>query len=230
MGREASVFYLLLRASAPPIRHHGLVHDATRALPFREPLADALLPPLLHRLNNATQLLTAVNALFAHGGGGGALLERRGDDLGDASETLRELGWLVGVLASAGGANLLLERRERKGLAIMADAVREGLLRTGRDLALPDVLPELAPDVHDGWQIPWAVGALLWTAGTGVAEGSMLRFSIESDGEVWRIACPIDDAAAFDPLAARIDAALPEARLDWTSDRIELLLPAAWLR
>ena len=61
-------------------------------------LARALLPALLHRLNNVTQVLAGVNSLVRVSGSSTVLLERA-DDLRHAGGALEQLGWLVGALA-----------------------------------------------------------------------------------------------------------------------------------
>ena len=95
-----------------------------------EPLGRALLPVVLHKLNNATQLLTGLNALLALEGGE-VTLEARGDDLAAVSRTVDELGWLVAVVASGSGADLLLERREPRGLEIVSRYVAKAARRAG---------------------------------------------------------------------------------------------------
>ena len=88
-----------------------------------DPLAEALFPVLIHRLNNATQVLSALNAALG-AGLDDALLGGSSENLAAASRDVHELGWLLGVLASAGGADLLLERRTLERGALRGDGLR----------------------------------------------------------------------------------------------------------
>jgi len=209
---------------------------------LRDPLAEALFPVLIHRLNNATQILSSLNAVLG-AEVGDSLLGGSSKDLADASRDVHELGWLLGVLASAGGADLLLERREKQGLRILVHAVRDGLRRQGRDLEQPgggarsELLPSPAPDADDGWQTPWAIGSVLWSAGCALARGETLRWNLAPrDGTTprdgtWILACahaPAEDELTN--LAARIHDALPEARLATADDGCTLVLPLGALR
>ena len=82
-------------------------------------MAAALLPVLLHRIRNTTQLLSNLNALLAlEPDGGPALPEGRADDLAAAAGEADELGWLLGVLAGGLGADLLLRRCARRSLSL----------------------------------------------------------------------------------------------------------------
>jgi hypothetical protein len=197
--------------------------------PVRDPLAEALFPVLVHRLNNATQVLSSLNAVLA-ADLDDSLLEGSSTDLAEASQDVHELGWLLGVLASAGGANLLLERREESGLTILTRALRDGLRRQGRDLEQREGLPALVPD-GDGWQTPWAIGSVLWSAGNALAREETLRWSLEEHGAGWRLECasaPRGDALTS--LAARLAGALPDASFTTTDDASTLVLPAGLLR
>src|SRR5688572_8493459 len=98
-----------------------------------ERLAAGLLPVLLHRIQNNTQLLVAVRSVLDVAPE--SLTERSGADLSEAGEDAHEQGWLLGVLAGALGADLLLAREEPRGLEPMLRLLREGLRREGRDLA-----------------------------------------------------------------------------------------------
>src|SRR5687767_12134325 len=93
-------------------------------------LARALLPVLLHELNNHTQYLATLHSL-----------EVSGDPLPDGGEGLlrtahdvEELGWLLGLCAGGAGTDLLRARSERTGLAPLVRFVRKALRREQRDL------------------------------------------------------------------------------------------------
>lgn len=205
----------------------------------RDPLAEALFPVLVHRMNNATQILTTLGAVL-DAGLEDALLEGSSEDLAGASHDVRELGWLLGVLASAGGANLLLERRERSGLDIVMRAVRDALRREGRDLAeapAEDALPALVADVADGWQVPWAIASTLYVAGSATSPGTMLSWKIDTLDASWSLSCswpqdtaPKEASVQESALATRIAAELPGARLDRSDQELRLRLPETALR
>jgi hypothetical protein len=190
-----------------------------------------MLPVLLHRVANASQLLSGIDALLAVDPDA---LDRRADDLASAGEIVDEIGWLLALLASASGAHLLLDRRERAGLASLVACVRACLRREGRDLDLPaGPLPLLSPDVIDGWQLPWAVGSLLYLAGCSLPPRASLRWAIGLRGETWRVEC--DDEPGSD-LKHRLEhrmtrplEGLPAARLSREGNLVALELPRPWL-
>jgi hypothetical protein len=182
-----------------------------------------MLPVLLHRMGNTAQLLNGLDALLAVDP---SALEARADDLALAREHVDEIGWLLALLASASGAHLLLERRERAGLAPLVDAVRACLRRAERDLdAGRRPLPGLAPDVLDGWQLPWAIGSFLFLAGSSRPPRSSASWSLEPGGGAWRLRCAADRGAALDGLLRII----PGARILREGELAVLELPGAWL-
>lgn len=105
-------------------------------------LARALLPALLHRLNNVTQLIAGVNALVRLSGTP-APLERCGRDLEHSAAALERLGWQVHALSRALGAPIGAERREERALEWLVELVAEALQREGRALASSGALPRL---------------------------------------------------------------------------------------
>lgn len=185
-----------------------------------DPLARAMLPVLLHRIGNASQLLSNLAALLDVRAGA---LEERAEDLAAAGGIVDETGWLLALLASASGANLLLERREAHGLAPLVDGVRACLRRENRDLApFRGSLPLLAPHVGSGWELPWYVGSVLYLSGRALPEKQSLAWSIARGEGTWRIAC------------ARTTEERPRCAIAGASDRVEgelrvLELPAGWL-
>jgi hypothetical protein len=194
----------------------------------RDPIAARLLPVLLHRIHNATQLLGTLNSIVVETGDVG-WLERKAGDLGETGETIEELGYALAVIASACGADLLLERREPEGLAILVGAVREAARRDGLELREPEsALPRLAPDVLRGWELPWAVSAVLMAGAAGPAE-SAPDWSLAQDGASWALrieAAPTDELRALLPLVAE---RLPGSELECPDERFELRLPGEWL-
>ncbi|HEV8113229.1 MAG TPA: hypothetical protein VGR31_10690 [Planctomycetota bacterium] len=183
---------------------------------------------LLHRVGNASQLLTALDGLLEVDP---RALETRSGDLVAAGETVDEIGWLLALLASASGARLLLDRRERGGLVPVVACVRACLRREGRDLAAPArALPGLAPDVGEGWQLPWGVGSLLYLAGRTQAPRAALAWTVAESADGWSLACPApqsDDAALFERWVAK---QLAPARFLVDDAGCALGIPRAWLR
>jgi hypothetical protein len=190
-----------------------------------DPLAAALLPVLMHRLNNATQVLQALNAMLATGERQRVLAARCGD-LVSAGETIDEVGWLLAVLASACGADLLLARRERDGLAGVLAAVREAVRREGRELARgPDALPRLAPEFGDGWRVPWAIGTWIHVGAIALPERSSLEWDVRPREGGSEVRCRVPAHASRDALEQRVREQLPDAAFRRAHDEHALLLP-----
>lgn len=195
-------------------------------LALADPLARAMLPVLLHRVANATQHLNALTALLALDPGA---LGTRGGDLAGTSDLVDETGWLLALLASAHGARLLLARREGRGLRPLVTCVRECLRREGRDLRDPGApLPDLAPDVGDGWQLPWAIGTWLYESGRSLPPRQSLAWSFRTSAEGTRLVCTAA-RAELSPLKARLAHQLPAAVLTLDGGGGTLLLPVGWL-
>jgi hypothetical protein len=197
---------------------------------FEDPLARAMLPVILHRVANATQHLNGLAALLAVDAGA---LATRGDDLAETGDLVDDAGWLLGLLASSAGSRLLLSRRERRGLRPLVTCVRECLRRAGRDLADPtEEVPDLAPGVRDGWQLPWVIATLLFEAGCARPPGDALRWEIRASagGTIVLCAGRLEDLVRTRALLAR---ELPELELlaDPRSGggEVALGIPSAWL-
>lgn len=193
-----------------------------------DPLASALLPVLLHKLNNTTQLISGFATLLAMRGGEELLVDRS-DDLAGASLSVDELGWLLAVLASACGADLLLTRREARGLEILVAMLRDALRRKHSVVLAPcGPLPDLHPAPLDGWQIPWAVGTLLWSSGCELEPGAQLAWSAAFAKDSFVIEAPAGTGSA--EAAQRVAVRLPGAEVACDADRWRLRLPGAWLQ
>ena len=148
-----------------------------------ERLAAGLLPVLLHRIHNNTQLLVALRSVIDVAPEG--LTARSGADLSAAGEDAHEQGWLLGVLAGALGADLLLAREEPRGLEPMLRLVRDGLRREKRDLAWrAGEVPLLAVrgELRSA-RLCAAIAALAWDAASAIA-GAPLELAFEAGGEV----------------------------------------------
>ena len=212
-------------ASAPPPGDPRALRDplagaapGSRAL--RDPLARAMLPVLLHRIGNASQLLSNLEALLEIRP---AALDERSEDLAAAGEIVDDAGWLLALLASASGARLLLDRREAHGLGPLLACVRACLRREGRDLeASSGPLPALAPGVASGWEFPWYVASVLYLSGRELEPQCSLAWAIERAPAVWRVSC------------LRTTDARPDLEIAGIRDRVEgdrrvLEVPEAWL-
>jgi hypothetical protein len=200
-----------------------------RILAQRDPFAAALLPVLLHGLNNATQVLSSLNALLALDEDGSVLTSRAGD-LAHASRQVDDLGWLLALVGSASGADVLMARRERAGLAPLVACVRTVLRKDGRDLSRPErSLPGLATDVADGWQLPWTIGSWLWTSGRSLAPGgtgAKLEWEIAAHEDAWELRCDAPWSTALEAIAQRLPG-LEAARA--APDASVLRIPLGWL-
>jgi hypothetical protein len=195
-------------------------------------LTGTLLPVLIHRMNNATQLMSNLSALSRCGPGpsGKDWLEERAEDLAQTSREIDVLGYLLAVLASASGADLLLERRVPNGITLMTEAVGDALRRDGRALAggcRP--APLQAPDVAHGWELCWAVGALLLAAGAESNADSPLEWQWLREADAWVLVCAGAAPTSVEQLEGRINARLPESSLDMRSEGWSWRVPAAWL-
>ncbi|MCB9903997.1 MAG: hypothetical protein H6831_06290 [Planctomycetes bacterium] len=196
----------------------------------RDPLTRGLLPVVIHQLNNATQLLANFQALLTLGDADEILRQRSGD-IADTARSVHELGYVLAVIASASGADLLLERREARGLEWMLQTVRDGLRREGRDLAAPSTpLPDLRAAVGEGWELSWAFGALLYVAGRAVPTDARVAWRLEATEHGWRLeldGISTDDLGELWPLVVE---RLPGATPVEDAGRVALALPADWLR
>lgn len=216
---------------------------ADAGLAADQAFAAALLPVLLHRIRNTTQLLTGVNAVLA-GGEPGVLPATRAEDLGQASREAEELGWLLAVLSGGLGCDLAGERREADGLRVVLSLVRDALRRAGGALALPTRWPRIAGGAPAA-QLCLAVGELVWRAARG-AEGAALELEPLAGearlSSAWRLRLrsrrgePSTEPAARAPQASAAgeqEAALhglpSGARLERAPDGFSLELPPGWL-
>ncbi|MCA8980361.1 MAG: hypothetical protein KDC14_10075 [Planctomycetes bacterium] len=196
----------------------------------RDPLTRGLLPVVIHQLNNATQLLANFQALLTLGDADEILRQRSGD-IADTARSVHELGYVLAVIASASGADLLLERREARGLEWMLQTVRDGLRREGRDLAAPSTpLPDLRAAVGEGWELSWALGALLYVAGRTAPAELPVAWRLEPAENGWRFQLDGITADELGGLWALAVERLPGATPVEDGGRVALELPADWLR
>lgn len=210
-------------ASAPP-RAASSAEELAASVRGRledDPYLRAALPALVHRVNNATQILTGLNALLSLPGGA-ELFATRASDLAAVSEVYDRSGWLLAVFGSALGAATLSDRRERDGLVPVVELARELARRRGRELEFSGALPSLEPRAGLGFELPWAVGAWMHGALLATPDGARVRFVGTDRRGAWSLTddAPIDAARA--ELARRIEARVPgsahaanEARIDF---------------
>ena len=218
------------------LRCGGLVQEELQGLTSErmasDELASTLLPVLIHRMNNATQLMSNLSALARCGPAPGGVdwIEERAEDLAGTSREVDVLGYLLAVLASASGAKLLLERRAARGLEWMTEAVGEALHREGRALApAARAVPDQSPRVANGWELCWAVGALLLAAGESSSADAPLEWQWLEQGESWVLVCAGEAPAGVTRLRALLTSRLPESSLDLRSEGWSWRVPAAWM-
>ena len=197
-----------------------------------DPLAVTLLPVLLHKLNNATQVLSSMNSLLSIDGGE-ELFREHTAQLGSTSARVDEIGWLLAVLASASGTNLMMERREPRGLIIMGMLVSESLRRHGHPMEHRDPgneLPLLAPNPVagiGGWELAWAVGSLLVNCALVVDEGAPVHWSHSLSAETWSLNGP--GGSTLETVGEQVLSRLPGASFTVDEFSWSLSVPAAWV-
>lgn len=191
-----------------------------------EELAAALLPVLLHRINNTTQLLFGVRAMVE---GSGPMPERCAGDLAAAAEEAHQLGWLLGLLAGGLGSDLLLARHESNGLEPMLRLVRDGLRRRERMLEFrAGSIPLLTAKANSA-MVCWTVAMVVWAAAQGCAKERVLALEFERNGGRWFVR---GDAGARKEWLAFAEAAcarLPGAECSRDGEAWNCVLPGPWL-
>jgi len=177
-------------------------------------------------LNNATQLLHAASAVLALRPAAEPALDPA-DDLARASSAIDELGWLLAVLASASGHELLLARRDRRGLESMVRAVHEAARRGGREIEIPAApLPDLAPGFGDGWRVPWAAGTWILASAHALPAGTPLAWGLRRASASAELACRVPDHAGRGDLERRIAERWPGSSFRRSPDEHVLVLPS----
>jgi len=193
-----------------------------------DPLSRALLPVLLHGLANTTQLLKGLEAMLRIEGGE-ELFAARAPDLARASAEVEDLGFALAVLGSAGGARLLLARREPRGLAILFGLVRSALRREERDLSPPPgPWPLCAPDVLSGWELPWAFASVLLAAGRDGSPSEVLSWRLAEGPAGWTLELPGE--RRLDEAVERVRSRLLGTEWAREGSLVRGTLPAPWLK
>ena len=206
----------------PAARTVPAAPDQTRG---PDPLTEALLPVLLHELANVTQNLTGLNSILTMDGGA-ELFAGRQEDLVRSGQMAEDLGWAMAVLGSACGCNLLLARREPRGLSILFYLLQKACRREGLEVQpCPPDLPHLAPVCLDGWQLPWALASILLQ---GARDGGG-DWNLTARGTRWLFSLRADPSAGA--AAARLVEQLPGSEFVPAGEgRLCLALPGEWLR
>lgn len=149
-------------------------------------LGAVLVPELCRRLRAATAALGALELRLARDPAaalGDEVLARQHEELAHA---LARAGYCLGVLGAGGRADLLRERRERRGLAWFAGecALAHGARLVPGEHALPPLGAAGAP----GWQRALRAG---WCAASAARQAREIAFEQRSDALVFRLERPL---------------------------------------
>ncbi len=190
-----------------------------------ESVPRALLPVLIHEMNNGTQLLVGFRSLLELPGGE-ALFAQKAGELAQGSSRLEELGFALAVVSTSSGANMLLARRERRGAQILWDLTVRTLERSGEDhVHVQGGPPELAPGALSGWEVPWAAAALLLHASEAMG-ASEWRWRWEGARLTGRAGRPVQlDEGALAAILERV----PGSQLHLEGDALVWELAAEWM-
>jgi len=153
------------------------------------------------------------------------------DPLQVLDEDARGLGFALGVLSCATGAEELSVRHEADGLEPLVALVDDALRAEGRRLApRAGQLPELVPGVGHGWELPWACACALYGAGRACAPGTELGWNFERHESRWQLLCCAGLVPAARAELERLARSLEglHCASDELSTQVEL--PGTWLR
>ncbi len=190
-------------------------------------LAEALIPALVHRINNTTQLLVVLRSVLAEPDDG--LLATAGSSLAHASRDAEEQGWLLGLLARSLGTDLLLAREERDGLAATLKLLAEALRRQRKQLALPESVPTMT--LAEGGPRTAALcldlAALVWES-CETLDGAF-SLSLAREGERWSVRLSRADLTRAQAEFLACECATRGAELFGDGAGWRLELPLEWL-
>jgi hypothetical protein len=183
---------------------------------------------LLHDLANTTQYLSTLSSLMSDGPALNAGL------LGGLSETtseVDELGFVLGLVAHAAGADVLLERARRDGLDALLVFVKRALRSEKRDLRLDDATrSRVRIDTPDrGRDATWAAGRFVFAAGRSLPAGTTLEFEIDGTRDLARLVCRVARSAELERCAREIEAQLPHFSFAFDNDTSTLVFPPGTL-
>jgi hypothetical protein len=203
-------------------REAGPLQDAT------EDLLAHVLPVVLDRMRRTSARLAAVSAKLQRESEG-LLVARAGAHLEEVQAESETLGWILGVLASAAGDDLLLARREPYGVALVADVVGEVLAAEGRALE-PDAsaFPDVAPRLEDGWRLPWTIGLLLRLCARTLPPGTPVRWRFDRGPIHASLVFPGVHPEGAAPLLCDLEALLPGAEARVEEEGFGMGFPAEW--
>ena len=161
-------------------------------------LARALLPVLLHKLNNVTQVIASVNSLVRLTGES-TPIAKCAADLDHSAGMLARLGWLLGALARGVGTDLGSQRHEERALEWLLELLAEALRREGRELAPAGALPRLDPQSCAATS--WAVASRLLECARSGADSAPLVWSLRREGDEFVLRTSRGPSAAVPALA-----------------------------
>lgn len=194
----------------------------------REPqneVAAAMLPPLLHRIQNTTQLLLALRSLIGRSGAGSP--QELGESLAEASRAADEQGWLIGLLARSMGTDLLLAREERDALRISLRLVSDWARQSRGQLELPTSWPRLALAAGAPRSAELALDTLelVWRS---LEPEQHSRLTFERTADAVRLELEAAGCGRGASSFAKGSLARAGARLETRDGAWTLTLPAAW--
>lgn len=188
-------------------------------------VAAAMLSPLLHRIQNTTQLLIALRSLIGRKGPGAT--EELGESLAEASRAAEEQGWLIGLLARSMGSDVLLAREERhalrSALRLVADWVRQSrgtfeLPKAWPALSLADGAPRTAELALELLELAWR----------SIDPASGARLTLGRSGETVELVLEAANCERAAGLFAGTSLARCGATLQASEGSWKLRLPADW--
>ena len=211
----------------------GVAQEGANSQRDLDPLVALLMPAVIHRLGNATQLLTGLNAMLAMGDQDALdMVAGRGEDLSRAGMHSIHMGYALGVLGSVQGSNLLLSRREARGLEWMVELLGEALRREGGQLGVPTgPIPDQNPAAMDGWQAAWAVCRILLAGATDSTADQSWSLQQSAAGGPWLLDVPRPHPDDLEQLAMAFEGQTCGLLLGTCSEaRATFELPADWFR
>lgn len=198
-----------------------------------DPLVALLMPAVIHCLGNATQLLTGLNAMLAMGDQDALdMVAGRGEDLSRAGLQATHMGYALGVLGSVQGDDLLLSRREPRGLQWMVELLGEALRREGGQLGqVQGAIPDQDPAALKGWQAAWAVCRILLAGATDSTQDQSWSLQQAAPGSPWMLDVPRPHPDDIEQLVLVFERLAPGLRLGACTDsRATFELPENWFR
>ena len=187
--------------------------------------ASALMPIVIHELNNATQYLGMLHSVHAQDPSAG-FLEKSTPDLVRTASSVEELGLMMAILSTAAGTDLLLDRRSDRSLSVAIDLTVKAVRKRGRDVALPENLSLIAlSQTSQGWALPWAVGARHLPASEALPDGASLMVHFNESG--W--GARVGGGDGMRSHAALVTATLAEITSEVRGTEWSFSIPPGWI-